>query len=46
MIIGRNFLVKIKNIGNSAVVSSINDEVEKMVWATHWGADTLMDLSW
>jgi len=46
MIIGRNFLVKINaNIGNSAVVSSINDEVEKMVWATHWGADTLMDLS-
>ncbi|MGA0242501.1 MAG: phosphomethylpyrimidine synthase ThiC [Candidatus Marinamargulisbacteria bacterium] len=46
MIIGRNFLVKINaNIGNSAVVSSIDDEVEKMVWSTHWGADTLMDLS-
>ncbi len=46
MIIGRNFLVKINaNIGNSAVVSSIQEEVEKMVWATHWGADTLMDLS-
>ena len=46
MIIGRNFLVKINaNIGNSAVVSSIDEEVEKMVWATHWGADTLMDLS-
>ena len=46
MIIGRNFLVKINaNIGNSAVISSIDDEVEKMIWATHWGADTLMDLS-
>ena len=46
MIIGRNFLVKINaNIGNSAVVSSIDEEVEKMTWATHWGADTLMDLS-
>ncbi len=46
MIIGRNFLVKINaNIGNSAVVSSIDEEVEKMVWSTHWGADTLMDLS-
>ena len=46
MIIGRKFLVKINaNIGNSAVVSSIDEEVEKMVWATHWGADTLMDLS-
>lgn len=46
MIIGRNFLVKINaNIGNSAVSSSIEDEVEKMLWATHWGADTLMDLS-
>lgn len=46
MIIGRNFLVKINaNIGNSAVVSSIDEEVEKMVWATQWGADTLMDLS-
>jgi phosphomethylpyrimidine synthase len=46
MIIGRNFLVKINaNIGNSAVTSSIEEEVEKMVWATHWGADTIMDLS-
>lgn len=46
MIIGRNFLVKINaNIGNSAVVSSIEDEVDKMVWATRWGADTVMDLS-
>jgi len=46
MIIGRNFLVKINaNIGNSAVTSSIQDEVEKMTWATHWGADTVMDLS-
>ena len=46
MIIGRNFLVKINaNIGNSAVGSSIEEEVEKMVWATHWGADTIMDLS-
>ncbi len=46
MIIGRNFLVKINaNIGNSAVSSSIEEEVEKMVWATHWGADTIMDLS-
>ena len=46
MIIGRNFLVKINaNIGNSAVVSSIEEEVEKMVWATRWGADTVMDLS-
>ncbi len=46
MIIGRNFLVKINaNIGNSAVASSIDEEVEKMVWATHWGADTVMDLS-
>lgn len=46
MIIGRNFLVKINaNIGNSAVASSIEDEVEKMRWATQWGADTLMDLS-
>src|SRR6185369_4940056 len=46
MIIGRNFLVKINaNIGNSAVVSSISEEVEKMVWATRWGADTVMDLS-
>jgi len=46
MIIGRNFLVKIDaNIGNSAVTSSIEEEVEKMQWATHWGADTVMDLS-
>lgn len=46
MIIGRNFHVKINaNIGNSAVSSSINEEVEKMRWATRWGADTLMDLS-
>jgi phosphomethylpyrimidine synthase len=45
-IIGKNFLVKINaNIGNSAVSSSIEDEVEKMVWATRWGADTVMDLS-
>ncbi len=46
MAIGRNFLVKINaNIGNSAVASSIEEEVEKMRWATKWGADTLMDLS-
>ncbi len=46
MAIGRNFLVKINaNIGNSAVTSSIEEEVEKMVWATHWGSDTVMDLS-
>jgi phosphomethylpyrimidine synthase len=46
MIIGRNFLVKINaNIGNSAVSSGISEEVEKMVWATRWGADTIMDLS-
>ena len=46
MIIGRNFLVKINaNIGNSAVASSIDEEVEKMIWATRWGADTVMDLS-
>jgi phosphomethylpyrimidine synthase len=46
MIIGRNFLVKINaNIGNSAVASSIEEEVEKMRWSTHWGADTVMDLS-
>ena len=46
MIIGRNFLVKINaNIGNSAVASSIGEEVEKMRWATKWGADTVMDLS-
>ncbi|MCZ8514027.1 phosphomethylpyrimidine synthase ThiC [Paenibacillus filicis] len=46
MIIGRNFLVKINaNIGNSAVASSIDEEVEKMRWATRWGSDTIMDLS-
>ena len=46
MIIGRNFLVKINaNIGNSAVTSSIEEEVEKLVWAIRWGADTVMDLS-
>ena len=46
MIIGRNFLVKINaNIGNSAVRSAIDDEVEKMVWALRWGGDTIMDLS-
>ena len=46
MIIGRNFLVKINaNIGNSAVTSTIEEEVEKMLWATRWGADTVMDLS-
>jgi phosphomethylpyrimidine synthase len=46
MIIGRNFLVKINaNIGNSAVASSIEEEVEKMVWSTRWGTDTVMDLS-
>jgi len=46
MIIGRNFLVKINaNIGNSAVTSSVEEEVEKMVWAIRWGADTVMDLS-
>lgn len=46
MIIGRNFLVKVNaNIGNSATTSSIAEEVEKMVWATRWGADTVMDLS-
>ncbi|MFF4990573.1 phosphomethylpyrimidine synthase ThiC [Streptosporangium saharense] len=46
MIIGRNFLVKVNaNIGNSAVSSSIEEEVEKMRWATRWGADTIMDLS-
>src|ERR1051326_3433032 len=45
MIIGRGFLVKINaNIGNSAVTSSIEEEVEKMTWATRWGADTVMDL--
>ena len=46
MIIGRDFLVKVNaNIGNSAVLSGIADEVEKMTWATRWGADTVMDLS-
>ncbi len=46
MIIGRNFLVKINaNIGNSAVASSVEEEVDKMVWATRWGADNVMDLS-
>ena len=46
MIIGRNFLVKINaNIGNSAVSSSIGEEVEKMTWAIRWGGDTVMDLS-
>jgi len=46
MIIGRNFLVKINaNIGNSAVTSSVDEEVEKMVWSTRWGGDTVMDLS-
>ena len=46
MVIGRNFLVKINaNIGNSAVSSSISDEVDKMAWAVYWGADTVMDLS-
>ena len=45
-IIGKKFLVKINaNIGNSAVSSSIEDEVDKLVWATRWGADTVMDLS-
>ncbi len=46
MIIGRNFLVKVNaNIGNSALSSSIEEEVEKLLWATRWGADTVMDLS-
>ncbi|MGH9180080.1 MAG: phosphomethylpyrimidine synthase ThiC [Acidimicrobiales bacterium] len=46
MVIGRNFLVKVNaNIGNSAVTSSVADEVEKLTWATRWGADTVMDLS-
>ncbi|EFE24905.1 thiamine biosynthesis protein ThiC [Edwardsiella tarda ATCC 23685] len=46
MIIGRNFLVKVNaNIGSSSVTSSIEEEVEKLVWATRWGADTVMDLS-
>jgi phosphomethylpyrimidine synthase len=46
MIIGRNFLVKVNaNIGNSAVSSSIEEEVEKLIWSVRWGADTIMDLS-
>lgn len=46
MIIGRNFLIKVNaNIGNSAVTSSIEEEVEKLVWSTKWGSDTIMDLS-
>ena len=46
MAIGRTFLVKVNaNIGNSAVTSSIAEEVEKLTWATRWGADTVMDLS-
>ena len=46
MIIGKRFLVKVNaNIGNSAVTSSIEEEVEKLTWATRWGADTVMDLS-
>ncbi|MDP9388969.1 MAG: phosphomethylpyrimidine synthase ThiC [Actinomycetota bacterium] len=46
MVIGRNFLVKVNaNIGNSAVTSSVSEEVEKLTWATRWGADTVMDLS-
>lgn len=46
VVIGRNFLVKINaNIGNSATTSSIEEEVEKMIWAIHWGGDTVMDLS-
>lgn len=46
VVIGRNFLVKVNaNIGNSAVTSSVAEEVEKLVWATRWGADTVMDLS-
>ncbi|MDP1932816.1 MAG: phosphomethylpyrimidine synthase ThiC [Gammaproteobacteria bacterium] len=46
MIIGRNFLVKVNaNIGNSALSSSIDEEVEKLTWSAHWGADTVMDLS-
>jgi phosphomethylpyrimidine synthase len=46
MAIGRNFLVKVNaNIGNSAVTSSVAEEVEKLTWATRWGADTVMDLS-
>ena len=46
MVIGRRFLVKVNaNIGNSAVTSSVAEEVEKLTWATRWGADTVMDLS-
>ena len=46
MIIGRNFKIKVNaNIGNSAVTSSIEEEVHKMTWSTRWGADTVMDLS-
>ena len=46
MIIGKNFLVKVNsNIGNSSLSSSIDEEVEKLVWSTRWGADTVMDLS-
>ena len=46
MIIGRNFLVKVNaNIGNSAVTSSLSEEVEKLIWSVTWGADTVMDLS-
>lgn len=46
MVIGRSFLTKINaNIGNSALTSDISQEVEKMLWATRWGADTVMDLS-
>ena len=46
MIIGRKFKVKINaNIGNSAITSSTDEEVDKLVWATRWGADTVMDLS-
>src|SRR5207244_11125950 len=46
MIIGRNFLVKINaNIGNSAITSSISEEVDKMTWSIRWGGDTVMDLS-
>ncbi|MGG2377275.1 phosphomethylpyrimidine synthase ThiC, partial [Salmonella enterica] len=46
MIIGRNFLVKVNaNIGNSVIRSSIEEEVEKLLWSTRWGADTVMDLS-
>ena len=46
MIIGKNFLVKVNaNIGNSSVLSSAYDEVEKLIWAIRWGSDTIMDLS-